>query len=155
LAEVLGDLLTARGETVAVAESLTGGLIGKQLTDVSGSSRYFLADVVSYSNESKVDYLGVEQETLDKHGAVSEETCSEMVNGVRLRTGATYGLATTGIAGPTGATPTKPLGLTYIGLSWEGGRTIRRVEYSGNRDAVRHRASHGALWLLLDHLQKS
>ena len=99
LVEVLGDLLTKRGETVAVAESLTGGLIGKQLTDVSGSSAYFLADVVSYSNESKMDYLGVEEKTFIEHGAVSEEVCAQMADGVRRCTGATYGLATTGIAG--------------------------------------------------------
>jgi nicotinamide-nucleotide amidase len=155
LTEVLGDLLARRGETVAVAESLTGGWIGKQLTDVSGSSRYFLADVVSYSNESKIDYLGVKHETIDRHGAVSEETCTEMAQGIRCRTGATYGLATTGIAGPTGATPNKPVGLTYIGLSWEGGCVVKRVEYSGTRDGVRRRASDGVLWLLLDRLTDS
>jgi nicotinamide-nucleotide amidase len=155
LAEVLSDLLTMRGETVAVAESLTGGWIGKELTDVSGSSRYFLADVVAYSNESKVEYLGVRQQTLERHGAVSIETCTEMTHGIRNRTAATYGLATTGIAGPTGATPDKPVGLTFIGLSWDGGCVVKRMEYSGSRDGVRRRASHGTLWLLLDHLTNS
>jgi nicotinamide-nucleotide amidase len=154
LAEVLGDLLAKRGETVAVAESLTGGMIGKQLTDVSGSSAYFLADVVSYSNESKMDYLGVREETLIEHGAVSEEVCGQMAHGVRRRTGATYGLATTGIAGPTGATPGKPIGLTYIGLAWEHGGKVKRIVYGGTRDGVRRRASAGVLWLLYNHLQE-
>lgn len=153
LVDVLAARLTARKETVAVAESLTGGLIGKQLTDVSGSSAYFLADVVSYSNESKMDYLGVREETLVRYGAVSEEVCRQMADGVRSRTGATYGLATTGIAGPTGATPGKPVGLTYLGLSWEGDRLVKRIVYAGTRDGVRRRASAGVLWLLFNHLE--
>lgn len=152
LVEVIGEHLTRRGETLAVAESLTGGWIGKLLTDVSGSSAYFLADCVAYSNEHKIDALGVSGETIVRFGAVSEETCTEMANGARQRAGATYGLATTGIAGPTGGTAEKPVGLTYIGVSSDDGCRIKRIVYSGNRDDVRRRASHGALWLLFDLL---
>jgi nicotinamide-nucleotide amidase len=149
---VVQDRLIGRGESLAVAESLTGGWIGKQFTDLPGSSEYFLADVVAYSNEAKTEFLGVKTETLETYGAVSEEVCTEMAHGVRHRTGATYGLATTGIAGPTGATPQKPLGLTYIGVSWDGGCTVKRLVYAGTRDDVRQRACNGVVWLLFDYL---
>jgi nicotinamide-nucleotide amidase len=149
---VVHDLLSARGETLAVAESLTGGWVGKHFTDRSGSSVFFLADVVAYSNEAKVEYLGVQPETLESFGAVSEEVCTEMAHGIRHRTGATYGLATTGIAGPSGATPHKPLGLTYIGLSMEGACRVKRQVYAGTRDDVRQRAANGVVWLLYDYL---
>jgi nicotinamide-nucleotide amidase len=152
LFEVVHGQLVERGETLAIAESLTGGWIGKRFTDLSGSSAYLLADVVAYGNEAKIEYLGVQGDTLERFGAVSEETCTEMVHGIRHRTGATYALATTGIAGPTGATPTKPLGLTYLGVSWEGGGLVKRQVYAGIRDDVRQRASHGVVWLLYDHL---
>jgi nicotinamide-nucleotide amidase len=152
LFEVVHGLLVERGETLAIAESLTGGWIGKRFTDLSGSSAYLLADVVAYGNDAKVDYLGVQNDTLEHFGAVSEEACTEMVNGIRHRTGATYGMATTGIAGPTGGTPTKPVGLTYIGVSWDGGCQVKRQVYAGTRDDVRRRASHGVVWLLYDHL---
>jgi len=154
LFEVVHDELTRRGETLAVAESLTGGWIGKRFTDLAGSSAYFLADVVSYSDDAKAEYLGVQSETLSTFGAVSEETCTEMVHGIRHRTGATYGLATTGIAGPGGATPKKPVGLTYIGVSWDGGCLVKRQVYSGARDDVRQRSVHGVVWLLYDYLFK-
>jgi nicotinamide-nucleotide amidase len=150
---VVQDLLIDRGETLAVAESLTGGWIGKQFTDLPGSSGYFLADVVAYSNEAKSEFLGVKTETLATFGAVSDEVCTEMAHGVRHRTGATYGLATTGIAGPAGATPQKPLGLTFIGVSWDGGCTVKRLVYAGTRDDVRQRACNGVVWLLFDFLR--
>lgn len=149
---VVHDRLIKRGETLAVAESLTGGWIGKQFTDLPGSSDCFLADIVAYSNEAKIEFLGVNAETLETFGAVSDEVCTEMAHGVRHRTGATYGLATTGIAGPTGATPQKPLGLTFIGVSWDGGCTVKRLVYSGTRDDVRQRACNGVVWLLFDYL---
>jgi nicotinamide-nucleotide amidase len=152
LFEVVHDELVRRGETLAVAESLSGGWIGKMFTDLPGSSAHFLADVVAYSDEAKIEYLGVRTETLSAFGAVSEETCTEMVHGIRHRTGATYGLATTGIAGPEGGTPKKPLGLTFIGVSWDGGCLVKRQVYGGTRDDVRQRAVHGVVWLLYDHL---
>jgi nicotinamide-nucleotide amidase len=154
LAQVAGDLLKARGETLAAAESLTGGTIGRLVTETAGSSEYFRAGVVAYSNESKVDLLGVRGETIEQYGAVSEEACTEMAHGIRRRAKATYGIATTGIAGPGGATPHKPVGLTFIGVAWEGGSQVRRVIYPGDRGAIRDRAAHGALWLLYDHLRR-
>jgi nicotinamide-nucleotide amidase len=152
LFRVVHDLLTSRQETLAVAESLTGGWISKQFTDFSGSSAYLLGDVVAYADDAKENILGVQRETLDQYGAVSEETCTEMAHGVRHRLGATYGLATTGIAGPTGGTPKKPVGLTYIGISWDGGCLVKRQVYGGTRDDVRRAASHGAVWMLFDRL---
>jgi nicotinamide-nucleotide amidase len=149
---VVHDLLTSRQETMAVAESLTGGWISKQFTDFSGSSAYLLGDVVAYADDAKAKILGVNSETLEQFGAVSEETCTEMAHGVRHRLGATYGLATTGIAGPTGGTPKKPVGLTYIGISWDGGCLVKRQVYGGTRDDVRRAASHGVVWMLFDRL---
>lgn len=152
LAQVTGELLAARKETLAVAESLTGGLVAELLTDVPGSSRYFLAGATTYSNESKSAWAGVDPRTVGRVGAVSEEVCAEMAEGVRSRMGATWGLSTTGIAGPTGATPDKPLGLTYLGVAGPGGGRVVRKEYRGTREQVRRRAAHGVLWVLYDRL---
>jgi nicotinamide-nucleotide amidase len=152
LFRVVHDLLASRDETLAVAESLTGGWIGKRFTDVPGSSAYLLGDVVAYADDAKVELLGVQRATLERYGAVSEETCTEMAHGARHRLGATYGLATTGIAGPSGGTAKKPVGLTYIGLSWDGGCLVKRQVYAGTRDDVRQRASHGVVWMLFDRL---
>jgi nicotinamide-nucleotide amidase len=154
VAKVTGDLLAARGESVAVAESLTGGSIARYFTDHPGSSAYFLAGAVTYSNASKVDMLGVRAETIDEFGAVSEETCTEMAHGIRRRAKATWGIATTGIAGPAGGTPHKPVGLTFIGVAWEGGVQVRRMILPGDRATVRTRASHTAIWLLYDQLRR-
>jgi nicotinamide-nucleotide amidase len=152
LEAVIGNELSRRRETLAVAESLTGGLIGKRLTDVAGSSRYLLADVVAYSNASKTTLLDVGAESIDSRGAVSEDVCRGMADGARRRTGATYGLATTGIAGPTGGTAEKPIGLTYYGMTWEGGADIRRRVFPGDREDVRERAAHAVLFLLYTRL---
>ncbi len=152
LEETIGRMLAERGATIAVAESLTGGLLGKRLTDVSGSSRYMLADVVAYGNEAKLDFLGVTMESLAAGGAVSEVVCREMAEGIRSRTGATWGLATTGIAGPTGGTTEKPVGLCYYGLSWRDGSDIRRRVFSGVRDDVRERVVWASLFLLYEKL---
>lgn len=154
LSLVLGEALRARHETLAVAESLTGGTVARLLTEHAGSSDYFLASAVTYSNESKAALVGVRAETIQQFGAVSEETCTEMAHGARRKVGATYGLATTGIAGPGGGTPHKPVGLVFIGVAWEGGSQIRRVIYPGDRAAIRDRAAHGALWLLHDRLAR-
>lgn len=152
LDEALGAALALRGETLAVAESLTGGLIGKRLTDVPGSSRYLLADVVAYSNDAKIDFLGVKADTLIEHGAVSEPVCGEMADGVRQKTGATYGLSTTGIAGPDGGTADKPVGLTYIGLASTDLAVVEHRVFPGAREDVRERVAFAALWLLHRHL---
>jgi nicotinamide-nucleotide amidase len=154
IAKVVGDALVARGETVAAAESLTGGSVSRLFTEHAGSSAWFLASTVAYANAAKVDLVGVRAETIEQFGAVSEEVCTEMAHGIRRRAKATYGLATTGIAGPTGATPHKPVGLTFIGVAWEGGVQVKRLIYTGDRDAIRERAAHGVLWLLFDRLSR-
>lgn len=155
LSQVVGNSLRERGQTVAAAESLTGGTVARLLTEHAGASEYFLASAVTYSNESKVALSGVRADTIEQFGAVSEETCTEMAHGIRRRCNATYGLATTGIAGPAGGTPHKPVGLTFIGVAWEGGSQIRRVMYAGDRAAIRDRAAHGVLWLLHDRLLRA
>jgi nicotinamide-nucleotide amidase len=154
LARVVGDVLAARGETIGVAESVTGGNVARLFTEHSGSSAWFLASTVAYANESKVELLGVNAATVEQFGAVSEEVCTEMAHGIRRRAKATYGLATTGIAGPTGGTPHKPVGLTFIGVAWDGGVQVKRLIYPGDRVAIRERASHGVLWLLHDRLSR-
>lgn len=152
LFQVVHDILVSRGESLAVAESLTGGWISKRFTDLPGSSRYLLGDVVAYADDAKEKLLDVRRETLERFGAVSEETCTEMAHGIRHRLGSNYGLATTGVAGPTGGTPKKPVGLTYIGVSWEGGCLVKRQVYGGTRDDVRRAAAHGVVWMLFDRL---
>lgn len=155
LALVLGEALRTRKETLAIAESLTGGTVARLLTEHAGSSDYFLASAVTYSNESKATLVGVRPETIEQFGAVSEETCTEMAHGARRKVGATYGVATTGVAGPGGGTPHKPVGLVFIGVAWDGGSQIRRVIYPGDRSAIRDRTAHGALWLLYDRLSRA
>lgn len=145
LESVVGRMLTERGETLAIAESLTGGLIGKRVTDVPGSSAYLLADVVAYSNAAKVDFLGVAEASLEHHGAVSETVCREMAEGVRHRTGATWGISTTGIAGPDGGTESKPVGLTWYGVAWQGGHKVAHRVFPGMRGDVRERVVFAAL----------
>ncbi|RMF57418.1 MAG: competence/damage-inducible protein A [Calditrichaeota bacterium] len=117
LEEVIGKLLKQEGLTISVAESCTGGLIQDRITNVPGSSEYFMGGMVTYSNESKLKFLGVEKEILEKFGAVSEPVAEQMALGIRRVMGTDIGLSTTGIAGPTGATPEKPIGLLYVGLA--------------------------------------
>jgi nicotinamide-nucleotide amidase len=153
LANVVHDLMVERDETLAVAESLTGGRIGDMLVGHPGSSAYLLADVVAYADAAKCAFIGVHEETLAGFGAVSEETCTEMAHGVRGATGATWAIATTGIAGPAGGSDEKPVGLTYLGVAWEGGSRIRRLQYRGSREIVRERAAQGALWMLFEQIR--
>ncbi|MFC1620359.1 competence/damage-inducible protein A [Candidatus Neomarinimicrobiota bacterium] len=117
LEELVGQLLIERGETVALAESCSGGLIASRITDVAGSSAYFHGGVVAYSNAAKVAQLGVKTETLEKYGAVSEAIACEMAEGVKALFGVDWGVSTTGISGPTGGTPEKPVGLTYFAVA--------------------------------------
>ena len=123
-------VLRERGMTLAVAESCTGGLLAKRVTDIAGCSDVFLGGCVTYANEAKIRLTGVNPETLAKHGAVSEETAKEMARGVRLALGASMGLATTGIAGPGGGTPEKPVGTVYVAVSTENGETVKRLSMS-------------------------
>jgi nicotinamide-nucleotide amidase len=152
--EVVGQLLRERGLTLAVAESCTGGLIGHRLTDVPGSSSYFLLGVVAYANEAKQSLLEVSPGTLERHGAVSTETALEMARGARVVAGSSLGLATTGIAGPGGGTEEKPVGTICIALAWEGGAWSQRFDLgTRNRDWIKETTALLALdrlrrWLL-------
>lgn len=140
-----GRALRARGATVAVAESCSGGLVGHRLTEVPGCSAYFLADYVCYSNAAKVDVLGVSRETLERHGAVSEETAREMAQGARRRSGADVAVATTGIAGPDGGTAERPVGTVCFALAADGVLVSRRHQLWGTRDWVKLLTSQLAL----------
>ena len=133
LAEEVGDLAKELGLTIATAESATGGLISNLITDISGSSDYFKGGVVAYDNEVKAKVLGVSRDTLERYGAVSSETGKEMAEGTRKLLGADIGLSDTGVAGPTGATPEKPVGLFYTGLSSMDESIVEEHRFSGNR----------------------
>jgi nicotinamide-nucleotide amidase len=149
LAAVVGGLLAGAGKTLALAESCTGGLASSMLTDVPGSSRYFLGSVVSYANAAKADFLGVRAETIAGHGAVSAEAAREMALGARTRFGADVALAITGIAGPDGGTPEKPVGTVFFGLAdgEESVETTRR-QFGGDRGVVRRASCLHAFELL-------
>lgn len=134
--------------TVATAESCTGGLLASTLTDISGSSEYFDRGVIAYSNMAKQDLLGVPAQTLQAHGAVSEETAADMAKGIRERSHVTYGIATTGIAGPTGGTPAKPVGLVYIAVATPQTLVVRRFLFHGDRLQNKTSACIEALILL-------
>jgi len=148
LEEVVGRLLAESGLTVALAESCTGGLIAERITSVAGSSAYFLGAVVAYHNRIKERVLGVPADTLSRHGAVSRETAVAMAEGARRLTGADFGLGITGIAGPGGGTPAKPVGLVYIALAAEDGTCCREFQFPGRRRAVRQGAANTALNML-------
>ncbi len=137
LSAVVGRLLRERGETLATAESCTGGLIAQRVTDVPGASQVFLGGVVAYANEVKQAVLGVPSEVLEEHGAVSEPTARAMAEGVRERFGATYGIATTGISGPDGGTDEKPVGLVYLALAQASGTHVEHFVFP--LDRARHR----------------
>ncbi len=130
LETVVGNLLREKSATLAVAESCTGGLISHRLTDVAGSSDYFIFSAVTYANRSKMKILAVTPETIEKYGAVSKETAGQMARGVRDLAGATYGLSTSGIAGPSGGTETKPVGTVCIGLATPQSVSAQRFYYS-------------------------
>lgn len=151
LASTLGDALAVRGWTLAIAESCTGGLVAGEVTGVPGSSRYFRTGVVAYANETKTELLGVPEALLVEHGAVSEAVARAMAHGVRTRAGADVGLAVTGIAGPGGATPDKPVGLVHFAAV--GAREVhRRVLFPGGRQRVRQFAARVALAVALESL---
>jgi PncC family amidohydrolase len=155
LEKQVGELLSQRGWTLAVAESCTGGLIGHRITNVSGSSGYFEGGVISYSNEAKEQTLGVPHETLADHGAVSEEAALAMAQGVRRLFGTDIALSVTGIAGPTGGTPEKPVGLVYIGLTAEGVELCEKHIWEGDRAQNKQDSAEAALKLLAEYLTGS
>ena len=149
LAEAVGKALESRGLRVAVAESCTGGRVLGRLTDISGSSRWVVGGVVAYSNRIKEEWLKVPPALLEAQGAVSQGVVEEMAQGVRTRMGVEVGLAITGIAGPTGATPGKPVGTVWFGVSGPAGLHSERVRFGGGREEVRERAAQHGLHLIL------
>ncbi len=149
---VVGRLLRANGKTLATAESCTGGLIGKIVTDVPDSSDYYRGGVVCYSDELKMELLNVSKATLEQFGAVSEPVASQMAVGVRRHVSADLGLSVTGIAGPSGGTKEKPVGLIYLGLSTPKVTEVRKIQLPGDRDMVRLRSARLALDWVRRHL---
>lgn len=150
----VGKLLRECGWRLAVAESCTGGLISHRLTNVPGSSTYYVGGLVTYAYEAKVRMLGVRWETLEAHGAVSEEVVLEMARGAKKAMGADVGLAVSGIAGPGGGTPEKPVGTTWIGLSLPDEDLARRYQWEGDRLQVKEQSAQEALRLLSSQLER-
>lgn len=151
--EKIGLELRKRGWRLAVAESCTGGLIGHRITNISGSSTYYLGSITAYAYRAKVRLLGVSWDTLEKYGAVSEEAISEMALGVRRALTADVGIAVSGIAGPTGGTPDKPVGYTWIGLSTVDGIITLQHTAGGNRIENKQEIAQIALEFLYQNLQ--
>ncbi len=152
LEETLREHLRTQGLTVVTAESCTGGLVSDRITNISGSSEYFPGGIVAYSYEAKASLLGVSWDTLNTHGAVSEETVLEMARGARKLFNSNIGISVSGIAGPTGGTPEKPVGLTWFGLSTDKGEWARHFIWDGDRLQNKHHSSEAALQFVLDYL---
>lgn len=150
--EVVGALLKQRRLTLAVAESCTGGMIGSRITNIAGSSEYFERGAVVYSNKAKTEMLGVPGELIEKHGAVSREVAAAMAKGIREKAGTHLGLSVTGIAGPSGGTKEKPVGLVYVALATEREVKVQEHRFPGNRQHIRKRASQTALDMVRRHL---
>jgi nicotinamide-nucleotide amidase len=147
-AELVLDLLRARGLTLATAESCTGGLVAARLTDVPGSSDVFLGSIVAYANGVKAAQLGVPQAMLAEHGSVSAEVAAAMADGARVRLGADVGVAVTGVAGPGGGTAEKPVGLVFLHAAGPLGELARRLDFPGDRETIRRRSAVAALHLV-------
>jgi len=154
LIERLQAICLERGVAVAAAESCTGGLISKLITDVAGSSGYFRGAIVSYADETKVRLLGVPEDRLAAHGAVSAQVARSMAVGVRERMAVDLAVAVTGVAGPGGGSPAKPVGLTYVAVADAAGVDVRRFVWVGDRAANREATACAAVELLLDRLAR-
>lgn len=154
LEEKIGLLLVEQGLTLATAESCTGGLVAHRITNVPGSSAYFVGGIVAYANEAKESLLGVQTETLATHGAVSEEVAREMARGARQRLGADVAVAITGIAGPSGGTPDKPVGLTYVALSAPAVELVERHVWTQGRQGNKQASAEAALRLVAGYLKR-
>jgi PncC family amidohydrolase len=154
LEKTIGNLLREKGWTLSIAESCTGGLICDRITDVPGSSDYFMGGMVNYSNESKAQHLGVSLVEIRKYGAVSSRVAGKMAQGVREAFGTTFGLSTTGVAGPTGGTKRSPVGRVFIGLS-DGRRTwMRKEDLKGSRREIKIKAAERSLEFLYQILSE-
>jgi len=150
--------LQAKGYTLTTAESCTGGLLAGRILNVSGASAVYNEGHITYSNEAKERLLGVKHDTLQQFGAVSKETAAEMARGAALSAKADVGLSTTGIAGPTGGNPEKPVGLVYVGCYYNGEVTVKECRFEGDREQNRNAAVEAALellWKTLSNSQKS
>jgi len=148
LAEVIGEKLTQQKKTIAVAESCTGGLLAKLLTDIPGASRYLTHGWIAYSNDAKIAELGVPAELIEKHGAVSQQVAEAMAKGARKRSGTDFAIGITGIAGPTGGSEQKPIGLVYISVDSDNICETKRFIFSHDRGSIRLRAAQTALNML-------
>jgi len=146
------NLICRKGLTLGVVESATGGLISHLITNVPGSSDCYKGSITSYSNEVKIKVVGVKEDTLNKYGAVSHQVAEQMAEGGRKLLAADICIADTGIAGPTGATPWKPMGLFYIGLSHQGGTYTQKHEFQGNREENKRSAAEAVLGWLKEYL---
>jgi competence/damage-inducible protein CinA-like protein len=146
--ERVGELLLKKQQTLALAESCTGGLISRRITRIAGSSAYYYGGAVTYANEAKINFLGVKPNTLEKYGAVSEQTALEMSQGIKTRTGASIGLSVTGIAGPSGGSDEKPVGTVWMSIARSEAQEARHFQFHGDRERIILAASHAALnWL--------
>ncbi len=154
LESLIGEGLRRRKLTLATAESCTAGLIAHRITNVPGSSDYFLGGIVAYANKTKMRLLGVSQEVLDRDGAVSEETARQMAQGAQRVLDADIGLSVTGIAGPGGGTEEKPLGLTFVAVSGPMGTRVERHIWDGDRAANKAQSATAALRLLCAYLEE-
>jgi len=152
LEQEVGDLLRHKELTLGIVESATGGLISHLITNMPGSSDYYKGSVTAYSNEAKIKVVGVKEETIKQYGAVSYRAAEEMAQGGRQILGTDICLADTGIAGPGGATPEKPLGLFYIGLSYQAGTQSRKYVFHGDREQNKLNAANAALSWLKEYL---
>ena len=148
LEEVVGDMLRERHNTLSVAESCTGGLLGERITSVPGSSTYFLGGFITYTNRMKVEWLGVPEDIIAEFGAVSKEAAEAMALGARRRTGSTYALSITGVAGPDGGSEKKPVGTVYVGLADAAGCAVLHRQFFGDRTRIRQFATQMALDML-------
>jgi PncC family amidohydrolase len=153
LEKSIAEILIQKKLTLAVAESCTGGLISDSLTNIPGSSQYFMLGVIAYSNEAKIDILNVSPETIHSRGAVSKEVALELATNVKHLGKANIGLSVTGIAGPGGATPLKPVGTVFISVSIGHNHYFKKFMFSGNRQRIKNQSKDAALKLLLECLQ--
>jgi nicotinamide-nucleotide amidase len=154
LEEVIGVLLKQTQKTLSIAESCTGGFLGHRITNVPGSSDYFLQGVLTYSNESKIQLLDIPADLFLDFGAVSHEVAEAMAVGIRKKSGSDIGLSITGIAGPEGDSQEKPIGLVYVGISWKDGVKVEKNIFLGNREIIKSQSSQKALDMLRRHLLK-
>lgn len=145
LEKTIGDYLRNKGWTLSIAESCTGGLISDRITDVSGSSDYFMGGMVNYSNESKAKHLGIPSDYIKRYGAVSPQVAKKMAQGVKKTFNTTFGLSTTGVAGPTGGTKRSPVGRVFLGLATGRKVWVKKLDLKGNRREIKKKATEKSL----------